>query len=117
TESPRGTIDLKSVRLGIGDVFQANWRLDNIPHTTDGLRGLDVMIFSDADTGNLSSDQRRAIEEWVLAGGHLVVAGGPNWQKTQAGLAQLLPVKASASTTLTSLPSLAAYAGRPNDTL
>ncbi len=117
TESPRGTIDLKNVRAGIGEAFQVNWRLDNIPRSTDGLRALDMLVLTDVDTGNLSTEQRHAIEEWVLGGGHLVVTGGPNWQKTQAGVTDLLPLKPASTTTLTSLPSIASYAGRPGDTL
>jgi hypothetical protein len=31
TESPRGVIDLKSLRTGIGTAHQANWRLENLP--------------------------------------------------------------------------------------
>ncbi len=117
TESPRGTIDLKNVRSGIGEPFQVTWRLDNIPRSVDGLRALDVMLLSDVDSGNLTTEQRRAIDEWVLGGGHLIVSGGPNWQKTQAGVANLLPIKPANTTTLTSLPSVAAYAGRPADNL
>jgi hypothetical protein len=117
TESPRGTIDLKSVRIGAGDSQQVNWRLENIPRNVEGLSALDVLILSDVDTGNLSVEQRRAIDGWVLAGGHLVVAGGPNWQKTQAGITDLLPLKPTTTTTLASLPSVAKFSGRPIDTL
>jgi hypothetical protein len=53
----------------------------------------------------------------VIGGGHLVVTGGPNWQKTQAGVTKLLPFKPGSTTTLSSLPSLAEYAGRPDDKL
>ncbi|MCC7447740.1 MAG: hypothetical protein IT324_10000 [Anaerolineae bacterium] len=117
TESPRGTIDLKNVRSGIGEAFQVTWRLDNIPRAVDGLRALDVMLLTDVDSGNLTTEQRRAIDEWVLGGGHLIVGGGPNWQKTQAGVTNLLPIKPASTTTLTSLPSVAAFAGRPTDNL
>jgi hypothetical protein len=117
TESPRGTIDLKSVHIGAGDSQQVNWRLENIPRNVEGLSALDVLILSDVDTGNLSVEQRRAIDGWVLAGGHLVVTGGPNWQKTQAGVIDLLPLKPTTTTTLASLPSTAKYSGRPSDTL
>ncbi len=117
TESPRGTIDLKSVKIGAGDSFQATWRVDNIPRMADGLRSLDVLVLADVDTGNLTTEQRKAIEDWVTGGGHLVVTGGPNWQKTQAGVANLLPMKPTGTTTLISLPEIARYAGRPADTL
>jgi hypothetical protein len=111
TESPRGGVDLRNFRSGAGDAFQANWRVENVPRIGEALRGLDALILTDADTGNLSVEQRRAIEDWVLAGGHLIVTGGPNWQKTQAGVTHLLPLQPSGTITLTSLPSAAAFAG------
>ncbi|MDW8299395.1 MAG: hypothetical protein RML95_08645 [Anaerolineae bacterium] len=111
TESPRGSVDLRNFRSGTGDAYQANWRVENVPRLGEALRGLDALILTDADTGNLSLEQRRAIEDWVLSGGHLIVTGGPNWQKTQAGVTRLLPMQPSGTVTLTSLPSVAAFAG------
>ncbi|MFQ3536655.1 MAG: hypothetical protein SNJ58_12335 [Aggregatilineales bacterium] len=111
TESPRGGADLRNFRSGTGDAFQANWRVENVPRLAEALRGLDALILTDADSGLLSLEQRRAIEDWVLAGGHLIVTGGPNWQKTQAGVSSLLPLQPSSTLTLTSLPSVAAFAG------
>ncbi len=111
TESPRGGVDLRNFRSGMGDAFQANWRVENVPRLAEALRGLDALILTDADTGLLSFEQRRAIEDWVLAGGHLIVTGGPNWQKTQAAVTRLLPMQPSGTLTLTSLPSVAAFAG------
>ncbi len=117
TESPLGAIDLKSVRTGTGDSHQINWRADNIPPSAPALRALDVLMLTDMDSGNLTTDQRQAIQAWVLGGGHLIVSGGPNWQRTQAGVADLLPLKPTGTTTLTSLQSLAAFAGRETDKL
>lgn len=117
TESPRGAVDLKSVRTGAGESYQINWGIANIPPNAAGLRGMDALVLTDVDTGNLTNDQRQAIRDWVLTGGHLVVSGGPSWQKTQAGLADLLPFQPSGTTTLTALPSLATFAGTPADKL
>jgi hypothetical protein len=117
TESPRGAIDLRNVNPGTGEGHQINWRVDNIPPLAPALRALDVLMLTDMDSGKLTTGQRQAIQQWVSAGGHLIVTGGPNWQRTQIGVADLLPVQASGSTTLTSLPSLSAYAGRPMDKL
>jgi hypothetical protein len=117
TESPRGTIDLTGVTSGIGSASQANWRIDSVPRNAEGLSALDVIVLTDVDSGNLTTDQRRALADWVTSGGHLVVTGGPNWQKTQAGVTDLLPLKPDRTTTLTSLPSIAAFAGRVGETL
>lgn len=111
TESPRGGVDLRNFRSGSGDVYQANWRVENVPRLAEALRGLDALVLTDADTGYLTFEQRRALEDWVLAGGHLIVTGGPNWQKTQAGVTNLLPMQPSGTVTLTTLPSVAAFAG------
>src|SRR5258708_33382901 len=113
TESPRGTVDLQSVHSGLGDSHQVNWRVENVPDNAEAMRALDVLVLTDVDTGNFTVQQRQAIGDWVRLGGHLVVTGGPNWQKTQAGVNNLLPFVPNGSTTLTSLPSIANYPGRP----
>src|SRR5258708_6074934 len=41
TESPRGTLDLQSLRTGIGDSRQVNWQIENIPDNPEALRALD----------------------------------------------------------------------------
>jgi hypothetical protein len=84
---------LQGVRTGTGDTHQINWRVDNIPDNSDALRAIDVLALTDVDTGNLTLTQRQAIADWVRQGGHLVVTGGPNWQKTQAGVTALLPLQ------------------------
>src|SRR5260221_3269580 len=117
TESPRGTVDLQPARTASGAAHQVNWGIRNVPDTAEALRSLDLLLLTDVDSGNLTLNQRQAIEHWVRAGGHLVVTGGPNWQKTQAGVTDLLPLKPTGTTTLTSLPTLGVYAGRPSDAL
>jgi hypothetical protein len=117
TDTLRGGIDLTVVRTGVGETRQANWRTENVPPRGVALRGLDALVLIDADTGALTVEQREAIADWVAGGGHLVVAGGPSWQKTRAGLSELLPLQPTGTTTLTSLPAVAAFAGRPADRL
>ncbi|MCA9907587.1 MAG: hypothetical protein KC519_02985, partial [Anaerolineae bacterium] len=56
------------------------------------LDAIDLIMFSDVDTGTLAAGQRTALADWVTAGGHLVVTGGANWQTTAAGLSELLPI-------------------------
>ncbi len=116
TESPTGSVDLTSARGG-GDAYQIDWRLDNIPPLAQAMQGLDALLLTDVDTGKLSTEQRRAIQEWVLSGGHLIVSGGPNWQKTRAGVDTLLPMSATSTTTLSTLNGLLNFAGTSNDKL
>ncbi len=93
TESLTGTIDTTRIPVGRGDNFQVNWALSEIPPDPNVLRSLDIMVFFDVDTGNLSVEQREALNAWIAGGGHLMVMGGANWQRTSAGLADLLPVQ------------------------
>jgi hypothetical protein len=107
SEAARGTLDFTSMQTGFGRVAQANWGLENIPSVPEALTSVNALVIIDADTGNLSLGQRQAIADWVIAGGHLIVAGGPNWQRTAAGLADLLPMTPTNEVTLAALPSLA----------
>jgi hypothetical protein len=109
TESAFGAVDLAALSPGTGDGHQTNWRIPDIPTLADALAGLDVIMFHDADTGNLSAEQQAALATWVLAGGHLIVAGGDSWQRTTAGLLDLLPVSLRGTVPLSSVTPLADY--------
>ncbi|HUF38090.1 MAG TPA: hypothetical protein VMN57_06175 [Anaerolineales bacterium] len=87
------------VRLGAAD----------IPDRLQGLEMLDTLTVSDVDTGGLTDAQRAVLAGWVAGGGRLIVAGGPGWQKTAAGLGVLLPLTPSGSETLSGLDEIAAY--------
>jgi hypothetical protein len=115
TEAPTGTLDIGARTSA--DPIQVNIDTDNIPPLAQGLEALDLLVFSDVDTGKLTLERRRAIEDWVLAGGHLVVAGGPNWQKTRTGFDTFLPLVSGTTVTLNSLGKLAAYTGYGDATL
>lgn len=116
TESPVGSVDLSSAHSN-GTAFQADWQIENIPSLAQALAGLDGLLLTDADTGKLSTDQRTALQNWVLSGGHLIVTGGPNWQKTRAGVDTLLPIAAGSTVTLNTLSALATFAGQPADSI
>jgi hypothetical protein len=81
-----------------------------LPEQAQAWASLDLLVFNDVDTAALSREQREALATWVAFGGHLVVAGGPNGERTAAGLADLLPVKVGGSRSLEALPALAEYA-------
>jgi hypothetical protein len=104
--SPGGSVDLTGVHDINYNGFQANWPVSNIPDWAVALASVDFMLFSDVDTGTLSTRQRQAIADWIAQGGHLIVTGGPNWQATAAGLTDLLPLTPTGSTTLSDLSAL-----------
>lgn len=66
----------------------------DLPSTARAWQALDVLIVQDVDTSVLTAEQRQALTAWVNAGGRLWVMGGPAWQKTTAGLREVLPVSA-----------------------
>lgn len=72
---------------------------------------LDALVFDDADTAQLTQEQREALAAWIASGGHLIVAGGPNGERTAAGLGDLLPVKVGGSRSLESVSALDDYVG------
>lgn len=112
-----GTVDMTAVHSGIYGAFQANWRIDNLPDRAVALNAIDMMLFSDVDTGSLSTSQKQALADWIAQGGHLVVTGGPNWQATAAGLVDLLPLRPENSATLDDLSPLAAWLRYPGSPL
>jgi hypothetical protein len=107
TQSSIGSVDLTGVRVGGYNAFQGNWLIENIPDRVVALNAVDMILFSDVDTGTLTGDQRQALEDWVTQGGHLLVTGGANWQATSAGLNDLLPLVPDNSETTNDLSALA----------
>jgi hypothetical protein len=109
SQSTAGTVDLTGVHTGGHNAYQAFWSVDNIPDRAAGLDAVNMMLFSDVDTGTLTSTQRQALSDWVAQGGHLLVTGGTNWQATAAGLTDLLPIQPDASATVEDMTSLARW--------
>jgi hypothetical protein len=82
-----------------GTAWVGQLDVSDLPPLGTAWQSLDVLIVSDVDTGVLTPEQRAALAGWVADGGRLIVAGGPNWQKTAAGLLELLPFAPSGTTT------------------
>jgi hypothetical protein len=93
-----------------GTAFVAELELGDLPRASFAWHSLDVLVVSDVDTGALTPEQRASLEGWVAAGGRLLVAGGPTWQKTAAGLGQILPLVPTGTQTVSDLAPLAAFA-------
>ena len=87
--------------------------LNDLPELPPAWNGLDVVIFHDVDTAQLSPAQLAALSAWVETGGQVVVAGGPGWQKTAVSFADTLPVTISGSESQADLPALSDFAGMP----
>ena len=94
-----------------GNANVANLTLHDLPDRAAALDSLNTLILSDVDTGELIEVQRSALSAWVANGGRLIVSGGPGWQKTSAGLRELLPLSPASTILLEDLSALKTYAG------
>jgi len=87
-------------------------KAEDIPEQALCLNSLDILVLDNFSTRSLSRQQMKAIRDWTLNGGLLVVAGGPAWQKTTAGLSsRLLPVRIAGSAQVSSLTGIDKLAG------
>ena len=111
--SPSAYNLLNNIKPASGSAFVAQLEAADLPPLSFAWHGLDVLVVSDVDTGVLSPEQRAALAEWVASGGRLIVAGGPTWQKTAAGLGALLPLAPAGTQNLADTSRLAAFAGAP----
>ncbi len=102
--------NLTRLHIGGFKAEQALWRAHDIPERSLSLGALDMMMLINIDGESLSSGQRRAIEHWVEAGGHLIVTGGPS-ALGLAALTEILPLSPRGSQALDDLSALAHFAG------
>ena len=109
--SPSAFNFLSSLNPTTGTAHVAQLEVADLPPVGFAWHALDVLVISDLDTGVFSPEQRAALAEWVASGGRLIVAGGPTWQKTAAGLGALLPLAPSGTQNLPDTTSLANFAG------
>ncbi|MFZ1396970.1 MAG: hypothetical protein WAS33_08740 [Candidatus Promineifilaceae bacterium] len=97
---------LERIPGGRTDAAVAFLTVDDLPETAVAWAALDVLIYNDTDTSQLTSQQRTALEVWLKNGGQLIVTGGANWQKTAVSLTDLLPVTVDGSRSVDDLPGL-----------
>ncbi|MFZ0544310.1 MAG: hypothetical protein WAM60_02660 [Candidatus Promineifilaceae bacterium] len=87
--------------------------IEDLPEAGTAWNALDILVFQDADSGQLTAEQLAALKGWISTGGQLVVSGGPSWQKTSAALTDLLPVTITGSQSFDDLPALSTRTGIP----
>ncbi|MBI1258141.1 MAG: hypothetical protein GC204_11775 [Chloroflexi bacterium] len=107
SDSPIGAVDLTGAHVSGANSYQADWKIADLP--VQALDSIDLIMFSDIDTGTLSSPQKQALSDWISTGGHLIVTGGQNWQATAAGLGDLLPLTPSGSQQVDGLQGLSSW--------
>ncbi len=104
---------LENVSGSRGDAAVAYVGIEQLPEAAAAWNSLDVLIFTNVDSGQLSPTQREALDAWVSLGGQLVVTGGSGWQQTAAAFMADLPVTPTGSVTMDDLPSLSLQLGAP----
>ncbi|MCS7071833.1 MAG: hypothetical protein NZM00_10035, partial [Anaerolinea sp.] len=114
TDAPAGAVDLTGARLGGAQAQQVSWRIADLPDRAIGLSALDLILFHDVDTSALTDAQRAALHDWVIDGGQIIAAGGPNWRATASGLGDLLPLEPAGTRTVSDLDALARWLRRPS---
>ena len=92
--SNRGTLGLKEDVVPV--IIPVGLIRSQLPENVLGYEAVDAVAWFDADPGQLSSEQKNALEEYVRRGGKLIVSqtARPNiWQMVKTGFASWLPVE------------------------
>jgi hypothetical protein len=75
-------------------VVNVSLDLADLPEHALGLTMFDTLVLNDIPTRTMDAKAQTALRDWVLRGGHLVIAGGPGTEQTLAGLpSRLQPVQ------------------------
>jgi len=113
SHSPSAFTWLTAIRPTGQTARVAQLTIEDIPSQADALEALSALIVHDADTGMLTQSQRDALRHWVERGGLLIVTGGSYWQRTTAGLTDLLPIAVSKAQSIGRLDALAHMSAAP----
>ena len=89
-----------------GSTTVAQVTLEDLPNHSAGFDAIDVLMFGAVDTASLSVQQRAAIRAWVLAGGHLILAGGPGARLSTGGFTDIAPARSDSALINTSVERL-----------
>ncbi len=92
SDSPQGLVDLAQVTPTSGETRLAVLTAEDFPAEAPAWAALDALVIADADTGQLSPEQRTALARWVMGGGRLVIVGGLGYQRVLGGLDDIVPV-------------------------
>ena len=110
SDNPSSFNVLADLDPATGRASVARLNAADLPEREPAWQALDVLILSDLDTGVLTTRQTDALDGWIAGGGVLLVTGGPSWQPTAAGIANLLPYQPDRTLTVDSIFDLPAGA-------
>ncbi|WP_237391729.1 DUF7408 domain-containing protein [Paenibacillus dendrobii] len=106
SDDPDAMNFLAILQSGGSNMNVLHMKQNDIPTDPMLLDGLDILVFNRFATDTLSSDQVKAIEQWVKTGGELILGGGAAYPKTAAPFAEISPVEYKGTFSVTSLPEL-----------
>ena len=90
---------------GQSRTFVVTVRPEDLPDASHLLRSFDALVIDGLRADRLSPAQVRAVADWVLGGGHLVVGGVASAEDVQ-GFGSLIPVRVLGRQTVSGLPNL-----------
>lgn len=100
-----------------GRSYVAQARVEQLPDTGPALDSVDVIVFNNVDTSQMSTAQRNALRAWLVSGGHLIIGGGPGARLAAAGFLDVLPAAVEGALLNVQQPRAAmADFARPNST-
>ncbi|HTP10795.1 MAG TPA: hypothetical protein VMP08_21225 [Anaerolineae bacterium] len=114
-DQPSAFNTLMEIDPANGQAITARFTARHLPDRSAALDALDTLIISNVDTGALTEAQRTALAAWIASGGRLIVGGGASWQKTNAGLGDLLPLQPASTITLNHISALQSFANTTAD--
>ncbi len=84
----------------------------DLPTDAERLRAFNALVVQGNAAATANGEQRRAVQEWVVGGGHLLVAGGPEGARAASLLPPtVLPVTFTGVDSAADLSGLAEWAG------
>jgi len=96
--------------LNGADVIQLR-SVQEFPSAALELAGLDAVVIDDFNTSTLTTEQRRALADYVSLGGRLLLGGGAAWSRTISSLPEGLTPLRPTSVVTASLAPLADLVG------
>jgi hypothetical protein len=88
----------------------------DLPESAERLGALSALLVQGNAAALLTGEQRRAVQDWVVAGGHLLLAGGPEASRVAVALPpNTLPATFAGAEGSVDLAPLAQWAGVPGE--
>ncbi|WP_155985671.1 DUF7408 domain-containing protein [Paenibacillus gorillae] len=85
---------------------------EQLPNSSILLDYFDLLVINDVATSGWDEQRVKAIEDWVRAGGTLMLSGGAGYSKTAQAFETIAPLKQEGTSSLTNPASLSKESGK-----